>query len=145
MMKPHEHSPRLLAYLDRQLSDRESEAVENHLAACTDCRRELQSLRALQEQLEESRDSFELNLWPEIASRLPARSRARGLTRLGYALLVLVGLGLGAFAGWTSVGGTGPANSLDYLAESSLLDSPQASFSESYLAALSDGETGVSQ
>ncbi len=144
-MKPHEHPPRLLAYLDRQLSDRQSEAVEKHLAACAECRRELQSLRALQMHLDEALESFELDLWPDIAARLPARSRTRGMYRLGYALLVLVGLGLGAFAGWTSAGGRSTSSSLDYLAESSLLDSPQASFSETYLAALSDGDAEVGQ
>ncbi len=144
-MKQHEHSLRLLAYLDGEISAPEREAVEARMAACADCRRELEALRALHAQLDQAQSSLELNLWPGIEARLPRRQRSRGLYRVGYALLVLFGLSLGALAGWTSVGGGDNANSLDFLAESSLLDQPLASFGESYLAATSDGESAVGQ
>lgn len=64
---------------------------------------------------------------------------------MGYALLVLFGLSLGALAGWTSAGGRDTTNSLDFLAESSLVDQPLASFGETYLAATSDGDSEVGQ
>jgi anti-sigma factor RsiW len=142
-MKPHEHTPRLLAYLDQELSLAESTAVEEHLEQCPACRTELEGLRLLERQLAQATPRTSEELWPGIAQRLPRQTGLGHRVRWSYALLVLLGLGLGAWAGWTSAGRAGSQNSLDYLAESSLVSAPQEGYSNMYLAAVSSSEKGA--
>jgi anti-sigma factor RsiW len=83
--------------------------VEEHLAVCARCRRELAELEALVEEARGLRAAVEppRDLWPDIAARLaprPARRPARALPWLplaAAAVLLLVLVGALVLRGWS--------------------------------------------
>lgn len=102
-------SHQLSAYIDGRLSDREGRALEEHLATCLSCQRELQELRATVEALRslplaEAPRSFALrpeqiaprpSRWPAPslgALAIPMRLAAASLA-VALAVLVLVDVG----------------------------------------------------
>ncbi len=124
-MSNPEHPLRLMAYVDGELDAAAAEAIGRHLQSCAGCRGEVEALRWLQ------RESSRLSspeggesLWPSLQERLPHRGRGVRAVRpawAAYALLVLVGLLLGAWAGRSVTAETaGLEGESDLLASSSL-------------------------
>lgn len=106
-MRCEDARERLNDYVDGMLSENQSVQVEEHVAACAACRREVDALRAFLDQTAAlPRDIFpERDLWSDIESALAATPSAalvwhpRQLTRrrklmLSAAAVLLVGVGI---------------------------------------------------
>jgi hypothetical protein len=69
-----EWNDRLSEYIDGELEPAERLALETHLAACTECRQDLASLRAVVVRAGSLSDAPpSSDLWPGVASRIGAR------------------------------------------------------------------------
>jgi hypothetical protein len=79
-MTVHETAERLSAYLDRELPPPQTQQLERHLEACSDCRRHLESLRRVVGQLERlERRAPPPLLAGEVARRVALEGRPRSL------------------------------------------------------------------
>lgn len=74
---------RLSAYADGELPPEEAAAVEDHLEACTECRRELAVIRGMGEAMSETGTTAGRSVWESVRRRIVA---------LGGWLLVVAGL-----------------------------------------------------
>lgn len=144
-MSSERHPQRLLAYLDGELPEEERRLVEGHLADCTRCADRVAEHRRFLERMDAAvlpRASG--GLWSELEPRLRGDAKRTGALPLGWAQLALLvlGLGLGAWAGWSmgeeSDGGSSP----ELFAETSLVDLPQDSPSWAYFGS-DDVDEGV--
>lgn len=101
-------TPRLSEYVDGALSSADREALEQHLAACEDCRETVEGLRRVRKRAAAVEDRPpQVDLWPGIArrigvasgARVPARRAQRRwsltLPQLAAAAVVLVAVGAG--------------------------------------------------
>lgn len=81
-MNGHLSEDRLHDYVDRLLPARERRRVEDHLAACDECRREAEAVRSLLRELAELPAAIApaRDLRPGIAARLPEAAAAAGGT-----------------------------------------------------------------
>lgn len=90
-MRDHEEYEVLLsAMLDGELSEEEAAEVREHLAACGECSRYLEQLRAIREALREDRPEAPKALREGIQYKLGLEKRRRGLR-------------FGAFGRWTAI------------------------------------------
>jgi anti-sigma factor RsiW len=135
---------KLSAYIDGELSSALMEAVEVHLASCSDCRKELALLRAAVEALDvlktpEPRRELDV----EVMSRITQTGEKRHLYRLLPAPLYAAAIGLffGVFlaSGVTGQTAAPPVASDDAIRRAAdvFSPSPQGSFSNAYFAMLS--------
>lgn len=89
---------RLSEYLDDELSTDERAAVEDHLRACSQCRADLEGLRAVVARAGRLQDSApQADLWPGVAARIGAVAPARDSVttrRFSFTLPQLVAAGL---------------------------------------------------
>lgn len=132
------------AYLDQELSVREQEAVESHLAHCAPCRGEVQALTETKQLLAQAEHYHAppallrrvmTNLEPEATRPLPCF--APFLVQLGQAALILVIIGVGVVSGrfLTSTGGTqGPGDGVTTLSLELFDPAPPESLGGIYLA-----------
>jgi len=95
-MEPLNEHPReaLHAYLDDELSLEASLAVEDHLASCPACRRELETFRALRRLLQSARSTAatEAQAEPALARVRALGSRRRRYVGAGMAMAMAAGL-----------------------------------------------------
>lgn len=61
---------RLSAYADGELSPEEAETVEDHLEACTECRRELAIIRGMGEAMSETGATTGGSMWESVRRRI---------------------------------------------------------------------------
>ena len=153
----------LSAYLDGELSPQRRTAVERHLARCGSCRAALESLRRLERSLEAIKVP---PVGPDLAWRIVAEARKRRnahgepsviplhrgssasqawVFRGAAAAVLVIGLGLGSFMGWSAKRSTSQvmiaqSNSLDAYNLDYLGDAPDGSLASSYLALASHPE-----
>ena len=137
-----QHPQRLMAYADGELSGAEVVAVEDHLQSCPRCQREVESLRWLQMRTGQSTPAEpDSSLWPVLQARLSSRSVGTGRASwASTAFLILLALGVGAWAGWTAGTGERDEESNTWLASSSLFGDPQDGVSTVYLEGMDDSE-----
>lgn len=103
----HSTKKKLLPYLDGELSQAERSQVEEHVAACDQCRRELEYLRSLTSALRSAAPEVEpepVDIWPRVQvqiTKVPQRNQgwlsgARlQIAGAAVALLLIVGVGFG--------------------------------------------------
>lgn len=144
-MTTTEHPQRLMAYADGELSTVDAAAIEEHLRACPQCRRQVARLRWLQTRtIEAAPLATGSPLWPSVRGRLePSKPVTRGYgwwRPVGYALLIVLGLGVGAWAGWSAGAGDLASTSSDLLTASSLFSDPPDGVSMIYLETMESSE-----
>jgi predicted anti-sigma-YlaC factor YlaD len=96
-MTCEEHKPKLSAYVDGELPADERERLEEHLAACEECRQELAELASLKEELKmirfkEPTDAEIEQFWRSVYNRLE-----RGIGWILFSVGAIVLLCYGAF------------------------------------------------
>lgn len=96
-MTCEEHKPKLSAYVDGEIPADERKRLEEHLAACEDCRQELAELTSLKEDLKmirfrEPTDAEIERFWRSVYNRLE-----RGVGWILFSVGAIVLLCYGAF------------------------------------------------
>jgi anti-sigma factor RsiW len=79
-----------MAREDGYVSDLSSDQIEAHLADCSDCRREVQQLRALANLLDgQKRRHRTENIWEHVEQHLPNAFVTRSVYRVSRAFVIL--------------------------------------------------------
>jgi predicted anti-sigma-YlaC factor YlaD len=94
-MSCDEYRPLISGYIDEELEAGERQRLEEHLKGCASCRRELEQLRGLTEELrtmefEEPTDAELERYWRSVYNRL---ERAVGWILLSLGAILLLGYG----------------------------------------------------
>lgn len=85
-----------MAQADGYVSELSSQQIEEHLASCSDCRREVGQLRALASLLDaQKRRQRTEDIWQRVERCLPDAVPARRTSQTWYPFLLLGGLLLG--------------------------------------------------
>jgi anti-sigma factor RsiW len=97
---------RLQAFLDGEMSERESDAVRRHCDVCLPCRRALDDWKRLGESMRSEACPEPMRpFWPAVQTRLHSRlqARVRLLLAFGTSIAAVLGFLLGIFVGGTNV------------------------------------------
>jgi predicted anti-sigma-YlaC factor YlaD len=90
----------MMAYLDGELDDKQHKVLQEHLAQCTQCSKELEEFKSLKSMtdnivLSEPEDQIWQRYWDHVYNRIE-----RGI---GWMLMSIAGVCLGVFGGFKAI------------------------------------------